>query len=168
MAKKGGAAKTNAMRILEKLGIAYEAMAYDDDGEHALAKGAAGLTAQKIGVDPATVFKTIVMRSDSKEVFVFLQNALHEINLKKARAASGAKEIAPVKQEELLALTGYVRGGCSPLGMKKQFKTFIDQSALAFDKIHVSAGVRGTQLALSPQDLAKACAGEFVDLELEG
>ena len=79
-----------------------------------------------------------------------------------------AKEIAPVKQEALLALTGYVRGGCSPLGMKKQFKTFIDQSALAFDKIHVSAGVRGTQLALSPQDLAKACAGEFVDLELEG
>ena len=151
MAKKGGAAKTNAMRILEKLGISYEALAYDDDGEHALAKGAAGLTAQKIGVDPATVFKTIVMRSDSKEIFVFLQNALHEINLKKARAASGAKEIAPV-----------------PLGMKKQFKTFIDQSALAFDKIHVSAGVRGTQLALSPQDLAKACAGEFVDLELEG
>lgn len=168
MAKKGGAAKTNAMRILEKLGIAYEALAYDDDGEHALAKGAAEMTAQKIGVDPATVFKTIVMRSDSKEIFVFLQNALHEINLKKARAASGAKEIAPVKPEELLALTGYVRGGCSPLGMKKQFKTFIDNSALACEKIHISAGVRGTQLCLAPQDLAKACGGEFVDLLLEG
>ena len=94
MAKKGGAAKTNAMRILENLGIAYEALAYDDDGEHALAKGAAGLTAKKIGVDPATVFKTIVMRSDSKEIFVFLQNALHEINLKKpARQAAPRKSL---------------------------------------------------------------------------
>ncbi len=167
MAKKAGAAKTNAMRILEKLGIEYETAAYDDDGEHKLEKGAAGLTAQKIGVDPATVFKTIVMRNESKELFVFLQNALHEINLKKARAASGSKEIAPVKPDELLALTGYVRGGCSPLGMKKQFKTFIDNSALDCAKIHVSAGVRGLQLCLSPQDLAKACAGEFCDLVLE-
>ncbi len=167
MAKKAGAAKTNAMRILEKLGIEYETAAYDDDGEHKLEKGAAGMTAQKIGVDPATVFKTIVMRNESKELFVFLQNALHEINLKKARAASGSKEIAPVKPDELLALTGYVRGGCSPLGMKKQFKTFIDNSALDCAKIHVSAGVRGLQLSLSPQDLAKACAGEFVDLVLE-
>ena len=167
MAKKSGGTKTNAMRILDKLGIAYETASYDDDGEHKLEKGAAGMTAQKIGVDPATVFKTIVMRSDSKEVFVFLQNALHEINLKKARAVTGAKEIAPVKPDELLALTGYVRGGCSPLGMKKQFKTFIDKSALECPKIHVSAGVRGEQLCLAPQDLAKACAGEFVDLVLE-
>ena len=167
MAKKSGGAKTNAMRILDKLGIAYETASYDDDGEHKLEKGAAGMTAQKIGVDPATVFKTIVMRSDSKEVFVFLQNALHEINLKKARAVTGAKEIAPVKPDELLALTGYVRGGCSPLGMKKQFKTFIDNSALECPKIHVSAGVRGEQLCLAPQDLAKACGGEFVDLVLE-
>ena len=125
MAKKSGGNKTNAMRILDKLGIEYETAAYDDDGEHKLEKGAAGMTAQKIGVDPATVFKTIVMRNESKEIFVFLQNALHEINLKKARAASGSKEIAPVKPDELLALTGYIRGGCSPLGMKKQFKTFI-------------------------------------------
>ena len=167
MAKKNGGTKTNAMRILDKLGIEYETAAYDDDGEHKLEKGAASLTAQKLGIDPAAVFKTIVMKSDSKEIFVFLQSAVHEINLKKARAASGAKEIAPVKQDELLALTGYVRGGCSPLGMKRQFKTFIDSSALAFQKIHVSAGVRGSQLALSPQDLAKACAGEFVDLVLE-
>ncbi len=167
MAKKSGGTKTNAMRILDKLGIAYETASYDDDGEHKLEKGAAGMTAQKIGVDPATVFKTIVMRSDSKEVFVFLQNALHEINLKKARAVTGAKEIAPVKPDELLALTGYVRGGCSPLGMKKQFKTFIDNSALECPKIHVSAGVRGEQLCLAPQDLAKACAGEFCDLLLE-
>lgn len=154
------------MRILDKLGIEYTTASYDDDGEHVLEKGAAGKTAQKIGVDPATVFKTIVMRSDSKEIFVFLQSALHEINLKKARAVSGAKEINPVKPDELLTLTGYVRGGCSPLGMKKQFKTFIDNCALECEKIHISAGVRGEQICISPKDLAAACSGEFVDLIL--
>ncbi len=166
MAKKNGGAKTNAMRILDKLGIEYETAFYDDDGEHKLEKGAASLTAQKLGIDPAAVFKTIVMKSDSKEIFVFLQSAVHEINLKKARAASGSKEIAPVKQDELLPLTGYVRGGCSPLGMKRQFKTFIDKSALDCEKIHVSAGVRGSQLCLAPKDLAAACGAEFVDLIL--
>ncbi len=158
--------KTNAMRILEKMGIPYTTASYDDDGEHVLSKGAAEKTAEKLGIDPSTVFKTIVMRSDSKEIFVFLQNALTEINLKKARAATGAKEITPVKPEELLALTGYVRGGCSPLGMKKQFKTFIDKSALECEKIHISAGVRGEQICILPEDLAKACEAEIIDLKL--
>ena len=159
--------KTNAMRILEKLGLEYTTASYDDDGEHVLSKGAAGKTAEKLGIDPRTVFKTIVMRSDSKEIFVFLQNALTEINLKKARAATGAKEITPVKPEELLALTGYVRGGCSPLGMKKQFRTFIDKSALECPKIHISAGVRGGQICIKPEDLIKACGAKTVDLKLE-
>ena len=167
MAKKNGSIKTNAMRILDKLGIEYTTKSYDDDGEHKLEKGAANLTAQKLGIDPASVFKTIVMRSDSKEIFVFLQNALGEINLKKARAVSGAKQIAPVKPEELLSLTGYVRGGCSPLGMKKPLKTFIDKSALEREAIHISAGVRGEQICLAPGDLAKACGAEFCDLLLE-
>nr|QGT51382.1 putative Cys-tRNA(Pro)/Cys-tRNA(Cys) deacylase YjdI [uncultured Spirochaetaceae bacterium] len=158
--------KTNAMRILEKLNISYTTLSYDDDGEHALAKGAAEMTAQKLGVDPSGVFKTIVMRTDSKEVCVFLQSAIHEINLKKARAVSGAKEIAPVKSEELLALTGYVRGGCSPLGMKKQFRTFIDSGAMGHEKIHISAGVRGQQICLAPADLARACGAEVCDLVL--
>lgn len=158
--------KTNAIRILENLKIPYEAKEYDDDGEHPLAKGAAGRTAEKLGVDPATVYKTIVMRTETKELCVFLQSSLHEINLKKARNAAGCKDINPIKPEELLAATGYVRGGCSPLGMKKKLRTFIDSSALELEKINISAGVRGMQLSLAPQDLVKACDAEVVDLIL--
>ena len=89
---------------------------------------------------------------------------MHEINLKKARAASGSKEIAPVKPDELLALTGYVRGGCSPLGAKKDYPVFIDSKALAHEKISVSAGMRGMQLILTPQDLLKATRATVADL----
>ena len=159
--------KTNAMRILDGLKIKYETLSYDDDGEHELSRGAATQTAEKLGLNPAACFKTIVMRSESKQIFVFCQSALHEINLKKARNACGAKEINPVKPDELLALTGYIRGGCSPLGMKKKFPTFIDESALNHEKIYVSAGMRGEQIALAPADLIKACGAEAVDLILE-
>lgn len=159
--------KTNAMRILDGLKIKYETLSYDDDGEHELSRGAAGQTAAKLGINPAACFKTIVMRSESKQVFVFCQSAEHEINLKKARNACGAKEINPVKPEELLALTGYVRGGCSPLGMKKKFPTFIDESALAHEKIYVSAGMRGEQIKIAPADLVKATDATTVDLILE-
>lgn len=162
-----GVKKTNAMRILEGMKIPYEAHEYEDDGEHALAKGAASLTAEKLGQDPEAVFKTIVMRTETKEVVVFCQSALHEINLKKARAACGAKEVTPVKPEELLSLTGYVRGGCSPLGMKKQYRTFIDETALLLDKVFVSAGVRGMQIELKPEDLVRACNATTLDLVLE-
>lgn len=159
--------KTNAIRILETLKIPYEAKAYDDDGEHPLAKGAANRTAEKLGIDPATVYKTIIMRTDTKELCVFLQSSLHEINLKKARNAAGCKEINPIKPEELLSSTGYVRGGCSPLGMKKKLRTFIDSSAMNLEKIHISAGIRGMQLSLAPADLVKACNATVVDLILE-
>ena len=159
--------KTNAMRILDSKKIPYEAKEYDDDGEHVLERGAAENTAKKLGINPESVFKTIVMRTDTREICVFCQNALHEINLKKARNACGAKEINPVKPEELLALTGYVRGGCSPLGMKKQFRTFIDSSVMNLEKVCVSAGVRGQQLILAPADLVKATGAEVCDLELE-
>ncbi|MCR5495943.1 MAG: Cys-tRNA(Pro) deacylase [Treponema sp.] len=159
--------KTNAIRILENLKIPYEAKEYDDDGEHPLSKGAANRTAEKLGIDPKTVYKTIVMRSDTKELCVFLQSSLHEINLKKARNAAGCKDINPIKPEELLAATGYVRGGCSPLGMKKKLRTFIDSSAMELEKINISAGVRGMQLSISPQDLVKACDAQVVDLILE-
>lgn len=159
--------KTNAIRILETLKIPYEAKAYDDDGEHPLAKGAANRTAEKLGIDPATVYKTIVMRTETKELCVFLQSSLHEINLKKARNAAGCKEINPIKPEELLSSTGYVRGGCSPLGMKKKLRTFIDSSAMNLEKIHISAGVRGMQLSLAPADLVKACDATVTDLVLE-
>jgi len=160
--------KTNAMRILDSAKIKYDVLSYDDDGEHELSRGAAERIAGKLGINPAACFKTIVMRSESKQIFVFCQSALHEINLKKARQACGAKEISPVKSDELLSLTGYVRGGCSPLGMKRKFPTFIDSSALSFENIYVSAGVRGEQLVLSPGDLVKAADATACDLVLEG
>lgn len=161
------AKKTNAMRILDSLKIPYETLAYDDDGEHELSRGAASGIAEKLGIDPGACFKTIVMRSESRQIFVFCQSALHEINLKKARTACGAKEINPVKPEELLALTGYIRGGCSPLGMKKKFDTFIDQTALNYEKIYISAGVRGQQIVIAPADLIKAAQAVACDLILE-
>ena len=158
--------KTNAMRILDSLQISYDVREYEDNTDHELKKGAANRTAEKLGLDPETVYKTIVMRSDKKEIFVFCQSADKEINLKKARTVAGCKEITPIKQDELLSITGYIRGGCSPLGMKKQFTTFIDEFATLHEKICISAGQRGLQIIISPEDLAKACNAEFVDLEL--
>ena len=158
--------KTNAMRILDGLKIPYEASSYDDDGEHELAKGAALRLAEKIGVQPECVFKTIVMRTENKEICVFCQSAVSEINLKKARNAAGCKEISPVKPEELLGLTGYIRGGCSPLGMKRKFRTFIDETVLLCDFICISGGQRGIQIKLKPDDLIKACDAVVCDLEL--
>lgn len=158
--------KTNAMRILEGLKIPYEVSSYDDDGEHELAKGAALRLAEKIGVQPECVFKTIVMRTENKEICVFCQSAVSEINLKKARNAAGCKEISPVKPEELLGLTGYIRGGCSPLGMKRKFRTFIDETVLLCDFICISGGQRGIQIKLKPDDLIKACDAVVCDLEL--
>ena len=158
--------KTNAMRILDGLKIPYDVSTYEDDGEHELAKGAALRLAEKIGVQPECVFKTIVMRTENKEICVFCQSAVSEINLKKARNAAGCKEISPVKPEELLGLTGYIRGGCSPLGMKRKFRTFIDETVLLCDFICISGGQRGIQIKLKPDDLIKACDAVVCDLEL--
>ena len=158
--------KTNAMRILEGLKIPYEAKEYEDNADHILEKGAAERMAAKLGVSPEMVFKTIVMRTESKEICVFCQSAVSEINLKKARQAAGCKEINPVKPDELLGLTGYVRGGCTPIGMKKQFRTFIDESIMNQEKVCVSAGQRGLQITLAPADLIKACKAQLCDLKL--
>ena len=155
------------MRILDSAKIKYETREYDDDGEHTLEKGAANELAKKLGIDPEAVFKTIVMRSESKGIFVFCQKATSEINLKKARNACNAKEINPVKPEELLGLTGYIRGGCSPIGMKKHFDTFIDKSVLDHEQVYISAGVRGQQIVIAPQDLIKITEATVLDLILE-
>ena len=154
------------MRILESAHIPYETASYDDDGEHELGRGAAETLAKKLGIDPKFVFKTIVMRTETKDLCVFCESAVNEINLKKARAAAGAKEIEPVKPDELLQLTGYVRGGCSPLGMKRKYRTFIDGCALGCEKIYISAGVRGEQIIIKPDDLIKACDALVCDLAL--
>ena len=158
--------KTNAMRILDNLKIPYEVREYEDNTDHEVAKGAALRTAEKIGLDLEQVYKTIVMRNEKKEIFVFCQSADSEINLKKARTVINSKEINPIKPEELLSLTGYVRGGCSPLGMKKSYPTFIDEFATLQEKICISAGIRGMQIIINPENLAKACDAKFVDLVL--
>lgn len=155
--------KTNAMRILESQGIAYATDAYEFDEDHLDALNAAS----KMGIDPQSVFKTIVMRTDANEICVFCVPATVEVNLKKARAATGAKEVTPVRPAELLGLTGYVRGGCSPVGMKRHFRTFIDETVVLHDAVRVSAGVRGFQLVLAPDDLVKAAEATVVDLALE-
>ena len=106
------------------------------------------------------------MRTDTKEICVFCQSAVSEINLKKARAAAGCKEINPVKPEELLGLTGYIRGGCSPLGMKRKFRTFIDETIGLCDTVCISGGQRGVQIKIKPDDLIKATEATVCDLEL--
>lgn len=156
-------AKTNAMRILESRGIPFSTDSYEIDEEHLDAITAAS----KLGIDPESVFKTIVMRTDANEICVFCVPATVEVSLKKARAAIGAKEIAPVKPAELLGLTGYVRGGCSPVGMKKQFRTFIDETVVLHERIYVSAGVRGQQLVLDPDSLVAATGACVCDVSLE-
>ena len=156
--------KTNAMRILEKLNINYRTFEYEDNADHKLELGAACRIAEKAGAAPESVFKTIVMQSEAKEVYVFCVPADKEVNLKKVRALCGAKSMESVKSESLLSLTGYVRGGCSPIGMKRRFPVFIDSSVLKHKAVYVSAGVRGTQLLLSPSDLIRAAQAQTADI----
>ena len=158
--------KTNAMRILDGAKIAYLAVEYADDGEHELERGAAKELAAKLGISPESCFKTIVMRSESKEVLVFCQSADNEINVKKARTAAGVKELSPVKSSELLSLTGYIRGGCSPIGMKRKYRTFIDSSVLQHEEVYISAGMRGEQIVIAPQDLITVTGASVTDLLL--
>ncbi|MBQ3686778.1 MAG: aminoacyl-tRNA deacylase [Treponema sp.] len=158
--------KTNAMRILDGAKIAYRAVEYADDGEHELERGAAKELAAKLGISPESCFKTIVMRSESKEVLVFCQSADNEINVKKARTAAGVKELSPVKSSELLSLTGYIRGGCSPIGMKRKYRTFIDSSVLQHEEVYISAGMRGEQIVIAPQDLITVTGASVTDLLL--
>ena len=161
--------KTNAMRILENAKIEYEAFEYEVDEKEYEKTPAGSLalhSAQACGFPPEQVFKTIVMRNEHKQIFVFCVPSNTTVNLKKVRTLTNSKEINSVKPEELLSLTGYVRGGCSPLGMKKIYPIFIDETAILFDFIFVSAGVRGTHLKLNGEDLAKVCNAEFAELTL--
>lgn len=151
--------KTNAMRILESLSIPYRIHTYEVDEEHLDAIHAAG----SAGLELERVYKTIVMRNSSKEVFVFCLPAEFEISLKKARALTSSKEIDLIKTTELLPLTGYIRGGCSPLGMKKHYPTFISELAELEDTIFVSGGQRGIQIELRPDDLVRATDAIYAD-----
>ncbi|MCK9211555.1 MAG: Cys-tRNA(Pro) deacylase [Ignavibacteriaceae bacterium] len=152
--------KTNAVRILEAAGIIFSTYEYEVD-ENDLS----GLTvAKKINADADAVFKTLVARNEANELFVFCIPVTTELHLKKAAKAADSKSIALIQVKELLPLTGYIRGGCSPVGMKKKFPTFIDETAQLFETIFVSAGVRGMQIRLAPLGLQKITEAKFADL----
>ena len=152
--------KTNAIRIIESQNIKHDIFSYDVDEDDLTGE----TVAKKIGVDPNSVFKTLVCVSDKNSHFVFCIPVTAELNLKKAASANENKKVNLIHLKELLPLTGYVRGGCSPIGMKKLFPTFIDETAQLFDKIFVSAGVRGTQIELNPDDLIRLVNGKYSDL----
>ena len=151
--------KTNVMRILEQQGVPYESHCYEDSGAISGAEVAAVL-----GQDPERVFKTLVTVGRSGQHYVFVIPVLRELNLKKAAAAAGEKSIEMVKSKELLPLTGYIHGGCSPIGMKKPFPTFLEESAVLFDTILFSAGKIGWQVETSPEGLEKLVPFRYAEL----
>ena len=152
--------KTNVVRLLEAARIACEERLYDvsDGGIDALS------VARKVGEEPDRVFKTLVTRSNQNDFFVFVVPAAGELDLKKAARAAKCKSIEMIPQKQLLPLTGYVHGGCSPVGMKKQFPTFIDETAQLFDHICVSGGCVGCNIAVHPEELARFLNAEFSDI----
>lgn len=151
--------KTNVMRVLEQKKIAYTAHAYEPD-----ATMSGEEIALTLGEDPDKVYKTLVTQGKTGQYYVFVVPVKAELELKKAAKAAGEKAVAMIKQRELLPLTGYVHGGCSPIGMKKQFPTFIHDSAKDQEKIFVSAGKVGFQIELSPSDLAATVGCGFADI----
>ncbi|MEI3511366.1 MAG: Cys-tRNA(Pro) deacylase [Bacteroidales bacterium] len=141
--------KTNAARLLDKAGISYELISYEVDPENL----AATHVAEQLGEDIERVFKTLVLRGDRNGIFVCVVPGDMEVDLKAAAKISGNKSAEMIAMKELLPTTGYIRGGCSPIGMKKHFPTYIHATAVDFDFIYVSAGVRGIQVKIAPQSL---------------
>jgi len=152
--------KTNAARLLEQAKIPFELIPYDFDPDDL----AAGHVADALGEDISRVFKTLVLKGDKCGHFVCVVPGNAEVDLKKAAKAAGAKKADLIPVKELLPLTGYIRGGCSPVGMKKPFPTFFHSSALNFDTIYVSAGARGLQCAINPRQLIQFCQATVTDL----
>ncbi len=159
MSKKEKIEKTNAMRLLDQMAIPYQVHEYDPDRAISC-KEVANILSQ----DVETVFKTLVTTSKSKEHYVFVVPGEGTLDLKKASKITNEKFIEMIPQKELLPLTGYIHGGCSPLGMKKTFQTYIDETAQLFDHIFVSGGKRGLQIEISPLDLQKATDALFADI----
>ena len=150
--------KTNVMRLLDAAGIAYVGREYDPetvDGKS---------VALALGEDPETVFKTLIAENQKKERFAFCVPVTGELDLKKAAKAVGTKSIEMIPQKELLPSTGYVHGGCSPIGLKKPYPVTIDETAQLFERVFVSGGRRGFQVGLSPEDLARYLNASFADL----
>ncbi|MCH5149685.1 MAG: Cys-tRNA(Pro) deacylase [Spirochaetales bacterium] len=152
--------KTNAARLLDTLKLPYELISYDVDEEHLDAVH----VAQSCGQNVDQVFKTLVAHGDKNGITVFCIPGAYELDLKKAAAVSGNKNAELVKVKDLFSLTGYIRGGCSPLGMKKKYHVFIDETAQLYDFIFVSGGLRGLQIKITPAALALAADAVFADL----
>lgn len=152
--------KTNAARLLDAKSIEYELVEYEVN-ENDLS---APTLAKKIGEDIEQIFKTLVLRGDKTGVFVCVIPGNAEVDLKKAAKVSGNKNCAMVQQKELLPLTGYIRGGCSPIGMKKPYPTYIHETCQLFDHIFVSAGQRGLQFRINPEDLVNITGSVVCDL----
>lgn len=161
--KKQKITKTNAMRILDQNQIAYDTGQYEYDESDLSGNHAAAV----LGISEDEIFKTLVTRSNTKELFVFVIPVSGELDLKKAAAAAGQKKVEMIHVKELVGLTGYMRGGCSPIGMKKLFPTFVDETAMLFDRIYISAGKRGEQIILAPDDLIRAAEAQYADLVKE-
>ena len=156
--------KTNVMRILEQKGIAYTAHTY----EHEEGVAVDGVTvARSLGQDPECVFKTLVARGASKNIYVFVIPVADSLDLKKAARAVGEKSVEMVQVKEINALTGYVRGGCSPVGMKKEYTTTFHETAEIVDTIMVSAGKIGYQVELAPDRLIGLMGGHLADITAE-
>ncbi len=157
---KQALSKTNAARLLDKAKIHYELVPYEVDENNL----AATHIADQLGENIKQVFKTLVLHGEKSGYFVCVIPGDDEVDLKKAAKIAGAKKADLIPMKELLPLTGYIRGGCSPIGMKKPFPTFIHESALNFDYIYISAGQRGLQFKISPQDLINYVKATLADL----
>jgi ybaK/ebsC protein len=151
--------KTNVMRVLDGKKISYTSHEYKPD-----ASMSGEEIAELLGESPDKVFKTLVTQAKSGQYYVFVIPVIHELDLKKAAKAAGEKAVSMIKQKELLPLTGYVHGGCSPIGMKKRFPTFIHETAKDYDRIYVSAGKVGYQVELSPVDIEKVVGSKYADV----
>lgn len=159
------AEKTNASRILERQGINFSLIEYQVDPDNLDAKHVADALQQDI----ATVYKTLVLHGDKNGYFVCVIQGDREVDLKKAAKISGNKKVAMIPMKDLLPLTGYIRGGCTAIGMKKNFPVFLDQNALQQEKIHISAGKRGLQIKLDPKDyvkVTKATIGDIISSDI--
>ena len=152
--------KTNAMRLLDAAGIAYRTAEYEYDESDLSGKHAA----QQVGLPEEQVFKTLVTRGDKTGLLVFCIPVSDELDLRRAASVSGNKKLEMIHVKELLPLTGYIRGGCSPIGMKKRFPTFVDETAQLFDTIHFSGGKVGCQIRMNPDDLARLIPFQYADL----
>lgn len=160
----GKVEKTNAARLLDRAKVAYGLVPYRVDEKHL----AATHVAEQLGEDIATVFKTLVLRGDRTGYFVCVVPGDHEVDLKAAARVSGNKKADLIPMKELLPVTGYVRGGCSPIGMKKQFPTYIHASAVGHPFIYISAGVRGLQIRIAPAELIAFVGATVAEISREG